>query len=332
MKSFFAVVVLLLGTFTLSDTTVYANEYSVAPLIIDHDVAPRDAVEEVLKISNTTDHPIRLFPTVNEITVGSEGTVEKFIPASMSDGAKSVTSWIEVSRGQIEIAVGDTVKVPVTIRINPNAAPGEYHAFVGFPEGSNRDEAEKKVFAGTAPGTIVRLSLAEKRSEYLRLEHFSVDRFITGAKEAHATFDLENVGGMALTPAGEIIFYDSTGKERASAKINTENVSIEPGARHSFTVVVPSSLGTIGKYKAFLNVEYGTLQRANLYDTVFFNLVPLKLLIAAFVAMLVVSVVLTLMFHRRRAGRDEEDEEHVAVYVRSGVNGPEKDHDINLKK
>ena len=98
-----------------------AAEYSVMPLLIDHNVEPRDSISETLKVSNTTNHPIRLFPTVNEITIGSEGTVEKFIPPSMSDNTKSVTSWIEVSRASLNIAPGDTIKVAVTIHINPNA-------------------------------------------------------------------------------------------------------------------------------------------------------------------------------------------------------------------
>jgi hypothetical protein len=300
------------------------------PLIIDHNVEPRDSISETVKVSNTTNHPIRLFPTVNEITVGSEGTVEKFIPASMSDNTKSVTSWIEVSRASLEIAPGDTVKVAITIHMNPNAQPGEYHGFVGFPEGANRDEAEAKVLKGEAPGTIVRLSLVEKRTEYLRLEHFSVDRFITGAKPALAHYDLENVGGLPITPSGEIIFYDGKGNERASVVLNTEHRTIDPGKKESFSATVPT-MGVIGRYKAFLNVEYGATQRANLYDTVYFNIVPIKWLIITFITLVLLSGFLALYYHKRSV-KIHDDDDTVAVYVRNGINGPEKDHDINLKQ
>ncbi len=315
----------------LSSCVAFAADYTVIPLIVDHDVQPRDSISETLKVSNTTGQPIRLFPTVNEITIGSEGVVEKFIPASMSDNTKSVTSWIEVSRASLEIAPGDTIKIPITIHINPNAEPGEYHGFVGFPAGDNRDEAEAKVLKGEAPGTIVRLSLVEKRTEYLRLEHFSVDRFITGTKPAMATYELENVGGLPLTPAGEIIFYDSKGNEKTSLPLNTEKRIIEPGTKETFTLVVPD-LGMIGRYKALLNVEYGTNERANLYDTTFFNIVPIKWLIGAFVFLLLLSIVLVLYYYRRTTSLHTADDDSVAVYVRDGITGPEKDHDINLKQ
>jgi hypothetical protein len=301
------------------------------PLLVDHDVQPRDTLSDTLKVSNTTDHPIRLFPTVNEITIGNEGTVEKFIPASMSDNSVSITSWIEVSRASLEIAPGDTIQVPIIIRMNPNAKPGEYHGFVGFPEGANRDEAEAKVIKGDAPGTIVRLSITEKRTEYLRLEHFSVDRFVTGTKQAVASYELSNVGGLPLTPSGEMIFYDGKGIEQASVKLNTENKTIAPGAKQTFTVPVPD-LGVIGRYKAFLNVEYGTTQRANLYDTMYFNIVPIKWIIGTFIAFLLLSIILVLYYHKRTVKIHSDDNDLVMVYVRDGISGPEKEHDINLKQ
>ncbi len=326
---YYSIAIILFGV--CSAQIVLAADYAVTPLIIDHDIQARDSFEETIKVTNNSDHQIRLFPTVNEITLGSEGAIEAFIPASMGDNTKSVTSWIEVTRAQLQLAPGETLKIPVTVRVNPNAVPGEYHGFVGFAEGSNRDEAEAKVAAGTAPGVVVRLSLVEKKSEYLRLERFAIDRFITGTREAVATYDLENVGGLPITPAGEIIFYDGKGNERNSLKLNAEKTTIEPGKKVTFTSTIPD-LGSIGRYKAFLNIEYGSAQRANLYDTVYFNIIPIKFLVAIFVGLLALSTILALVYHRSRRLHPDDDHEQVAVYVRSGQSGQEKDHDINLKQ
>ena len=308
---------------------VLAADYAITPLIIDRPIEPRDSFEEIIKISNTTNRPLRLFPTVNEITIGSEGAVETFIPASMGDNTTSVTSWIAVTRARLEIAPGETVKIPVTIQVNPNAAPGEYHAFVGFAEGSKRDEAENKVMAGTAPGTVISLSLTEKRSEYLRLHRFSIKRFITNQNDAQATYEIENIGGLPLTPTGEIIFYNGNGVEKAAVAVNPEGKTIEAGSTQTFSTQIPD-IGMIGRYKAFLNLEYGTEARANLYDTVYFNIIPISYLIAIFLVLLILSIILALYYHRSRSYH-EEDSESVSMYVRSGVTGPEKDHDINLK-
>jgi hypothetical protein len=330
MKFLFVQLCIVLPLFCLFSLPAQAADYSITPLIVDHTIVARDSFEETIKISNTTDRPLRLFPTVNEITVGTEGSVETFVPASMSNTATSVTSWISITRARVEIAPGETIKVPLTIQVSPNAVPGEYHAFIGFAEGSKRDEAEARVLAGTAPGTVVRLSLVEKRSEYLRLERFAIDRFITSPDEAVVTYELQNVGGLPITPGGEIIFYNNNGEEQVAIPVNTAAKSIAPGATDTFTDTIPD-LGVIGRHKAFLNIEYGANQRANLYDTVYFNIIPIKFLVIIFLVLLTLSILMSLYYHRTRRVVSKEEEE-VSVYIRSGVTTAEKDHDINLKK
>lgn len=326
MKKIF---IFLLVAVALPYSFVDAADYSVTPLIIEHDIVPRDSFEETVKITNTTGRPLRLFPTVNDITLGDEGAIETFIPASMGDNSTSVTSWIAVTRARVEIAPGETIKIPITVKVSPTAAPGEYHAFIGFAEGSKRDEAEAIVMSGRAPGVIVRLSLVEKRTEYLRLQRFSVDRLVTNTDTAQVNYTLENVGGLPLVPTGEIIFYDGNGVELTTMPVNPEQKNILAGKTEIFSHNLPE-VGTIGRYKAFLNVEYGTNQRANLYDTAYFNVLPIRLLLITFFVLLLLSTILAILFHRSR-NQVTEGDQSVAVYVRSGKIGVEKDHDINLK-
>jgi hypothetical protein len=308
----------------------YAADYAVSPLFIEHATEARDLFEETVKITNTTDRKVRIFPTVNEITVGDEGEVKTFVPASMSDNTTSITSWISVTRGRVEINPGETIKIPVSFTINPNAAPGEYHAFIGFAEGSKREDAESMVTTGRAPGVVVRLSLVEKRTEYLRLNRFNIDRFITASNEAVVNYELENIGGLPITPAGEIIFYNSRGVELQAIAVNPDKKTIEPNSSERFEQTIPS-LGVIGRHKALLNVEYGATQRANLYDTTYFNIVPVVYLALLFGFLLVTSLLLAFWYHRTR-NKSDDFEDEVSVYVRSGVVGVEKEHDINLKK
>ncbi len=307
-----------------------ASEYAVTPLLIENSIEPRDMFEESVKITNTTNHKLRIFPTVNEITVGDEGEVKSFIPASMSDNTTSITSWISVTRGRVEINPGETIKIPVSFTINPNALPGEYHAFIGFAEGSKRDEAEALVTSGRAPGVVVRLSLTEKRSEYLRLNRFVVDRFVTEVKPGALTYEIENVGGLPIIPGGEIVFYNSRGVELDSLAVNPDKLTIAANAKETFTQTVPD-LGIVGRHKALLNIEYGTGMRANLYDTTYFNVIPVLYLTLLFGFLLSLALILAFWYHRSRTGYVEQDDE-VSMYVRTGVVGQEKDHDINLKK
>lgn len=321
-------ILLLLCTFGYP---VLAADYSVSPLLIENTVEPRDMSEETVKITNTSNRKLRIFPTVNQITLGEGGEIKTFVPPSMSDNTTSITSWISVTRGRVEINPGETIKIPVTITVNPNAVAGEYHAFIGFAEGSDRDEAEVQVKNGRALGVIVRLSLVEKRSEYLRLNRFVIDRFVTNHAEATVSYELENVGGLPITPTGEIIFYDSRGVEIAAMNVNEDKKSIQANNTEKFSQTLPD-VGTIGRRKALLNIEYGTSLRANLYDTTYFNVVPLLPLLIAFGLLLLLSVLLVLYYHKRTQRSPDIEHEDVSVYVRQGTSNREYDHDINLKK
>lgn len=312
----------------------FAESYTVSPLIIDHELKKRDITEETITLTNHDSRMVRLYPTVNEITVGEGGSIKSFLePSMVTDRSTSVTSWLEIPRGRIELKPGESKEITLTIRVNPEVAAGEYHAFVGFGEGSNRPEAEKQVMAGTAPGTVVRIGVDKVQNQFLRLEKFSVERFIKKAGEGIATFMLQNPGADPVIPKGEIIFYDNGGTEVGSVQLNDENTVVEPGMEVSFTQQVPADLA-MGKYKAFLSVEYGDHQTASVHDTAFFYVLPLVHLVAIFGVILIIAILLALFVHRKLdlAGvPDDDGADDVPMYVRSG-RSEGKDHDIDLSK
>src|SRR3989344_1262210 len=117
-----------------------------------------------------------------------------FVQAEMSERTTSVTSWIEITRGRIELTSDETKEVPVTIRVNQKAPPGIYHAFVGFGSGSNRDIAQAKVLEGQGMGAVVRIVVGSKQEEFLRLVSFTTDRFSISPDKGQITYILENTG------------------------------------------------------------------------------------------------------------------------------------------
>lgn len=309
------------------------SAYTVRPLIIDLETEKRDIKSETITLVNTSDRIVRLYATVNEVAVDADGTMQEFVPPSMSDQSTSVTSWIEISRARIELAPGEERKIPVTIRISPLAKPGNYHAFIGFGTGSKRADAEQRVFAGQAPGTIVSISIDQVRNEFLRLGGFSIDRFILSEENAGVRYEIENPSDTEIVPAGEVIFYDNRGREVGSVPVNPDKERIAPGQSIEFTTAAPAD-ESFGRHKAFLSVEYGTNQLASVHDTTFFYIIPLRELIIIFVVLLIVAAVITVFLHRRY-GRDEYDDDddhhHLPVFVRTGTASTEKDHDLNLK-
>ncbi len=306
---------------------------SVTPMFIDHVTEARDIKQETIKIKNHGSSPVRMFASVNEISLDSDGQIKEFVTPSMTDRTTSVTSWIEITRGRNEIPPGGEIEIPFTIRINPNAEPGKYQVFIGFANAKNRDLAEKQIMSGQGDGVIVRISIDEEQNEFIRLLGFTTDRFMLNRGDQNLTYEVSNTGDIPLTPQGEVIFYDSRGREISSISVNQEGKEIAPGATTIFTESVPDFDG-LGRNKAFLTLEYGNKNKAAVYDTTYFYSMPLPYIILIMVLFLLSLFLVTYMIFKltRRHTVHYDDVQDVSMYVRDGHHDHEEiDHDLNLK-
>lgn len=308
-----------------------AITYTIDPLVIDETLEARDIKTFTISITNNGTQPISAFPTVNNISLTDGGTLEAFLPPVSSDRTRSLASWIEISRLGIQVPIGVTKTVPLTIRMHHAPEPGIYHAFIGFGDGRNRDEATQAVMDGRAPGTVVTVVVEDKKIEALKLATFFVDRFVTSPTNASARYVFKNPGDEPLAPTGEIIFYNSSGKEVGSSVVNPDNVVISPGEEHVFETTVPAD-GLFGKYKAFLNVTYGESQTANVHDTSFFYVIPLRTVLII-LGLLILIVALTAWYMHKKYFDEEliDDSEQLMLRMKEGVSDSVH-HDIDLKK
>jgi len=324
---------LLIFFFVIPSSVQAESGITVRPFLFDETLTARDQITRTVVIRSNYDYrKAVLYATVNEITVDTVGEIKEFISPVMTDRTNTVTSWIEVTRGRIEIMPGgNSVEVPVTIRTHPNAAPGEYHVFIGFVEAPNRPQAEAIALAGNASGVLMKITIADKRLDTLRISRFLVDRFITNEDKRTISVEVDNVGDVTSVPVGEIIFYDSRGIEVTSVKVNEENKEVAPGESIILNGTVPLE-NDLGKYKANVVLRYGERQQASLHDTAFFYLMPTHLLLFVFGGILLVAIMISLLFRKAFADSDDDDDCHdVTMYVRDGHEPKPQDHDINLK-
>lgn len=322
----------LLCVIALCAHSAYAStDISVRPVLVDEELAARDIVTVPITITNAADRRYRLYATVNAIDIGAGGEIQEFISPSMDDRSTSLTSWIEVTRGRIELPPNGEVEVPVTIKVNPFAEPGEYHAFVGFVPAAKRFEAEDAALAGEAQGTVIRVEIPEDRQTLLRLDQFSVARVISTPADRTVEYEVLNPGDTPIAPRGEIIYYDGRGREVAAVPLNESGVTLAPGESRTFTAPVTVD-GLMGRYKALINLQYGQTQVASLNDTAYFYLLPIQLLLMLLGGLLVLGVTLVLILRRALAGEDDDDDrgDDVPVFVRTGSSTPAKDHDVSL--
>lgn len=310
-----------------------AATHAFSPKVMEFTVEPRDNFQETIKITNTTDRRIYIYPTVNAIALDEDGAILEYITPALTDRTTNVTSWIEIQRGRVDLGPRESVKVPVTFKIHFNAEPGRYYAFIGLAESDKQYKAQEQVAAGTAPGIVVRLDIAEDAKEELELVQLRTNRFIFNQETRNLAVIVKNTGDVPTTPRGEVILYDVRGNEVSALSINAEGVSLEPKSEQTFTLVVPEELA-IGRHKAFLQMGYGSNQAANVYDTNFFTVIPVQWLLLVFVLLLCITGFLSWWYHRslvrsRTVVSDNDGE--VALMINQNTNRPSHDHDINLK-
>lgn len=332
MKQFFDTslrLILLLVILSLPLSS-FASGISVRPFLIDETIAPRGDSQNLITIKNNYDYrKVVIYATVNEITVDNEGEIKQFVSPVMTDRTNTITSWIEITRGRIEIPALESREVPLAIKVHPFAEPGEYHVFIGFVESSNRPKAEAVAMAGGADGVIVKVTVEDKREDSMHISSFIIDRFVFGDDKKKINIEVENTGDIASVPQGEIIFYDSRGVEVSSIPVKGESVA--PGERVTLSSIIPIG-NELGRYKANLSLKYGENQTAALYDTTFFYLMPLHLMLIIFGIVLAFSLFIVLLFRKSFVVHDDEDSfDEVTMYVRDGHEPNPQDHDIDLK-
>ncbi len=324
---------LLCGMLLLfTPSAALASTFTVSPVLLDLDMVARDVQTKDITLTNTGASKLTIYATVNEILVDEGGQIKEFVSPVMTDQSTTVTSWMEINRGRIELEPGESEVVPLTVRVNPYAEPGEYHALVGFFSTNKRYIAEAAALAGEADGVIVKVSIGEKTNDLVRISSFLIDRFILSNETGNIEIKVENIGDAKAVPTGEIIFYNSRGEEVSSLPVNTESATVEAGGSTIITATVPFH-ERIGRYKANLVLRYGANQQAAVFDTAQFFMIPLPLLIAILIAVVVFSLVITYLL--RKAFYDElhEDDDGgtLPLYVRSDREHEVKDHDIHLK-
>ncbi|MFT5831716.1 MAG: hypothetical protein ACI9SY_000084 [Candidatus Paceibacteria bacterium] len=313
---------------------IFADEITIRPFLIDETMEPRESTTEtVVLTSGYTNRSATVYATVNEITVGTDGAILDFVPSVMTDRTNSITSWIAVSRGRITIPAGESYELPIDIKIHPFAEPGQYHAFVGFVEGSKRNVAEQTALSGDADGIIVTVTVTDQRVDSMRISSMAIDRFVTDSDQQQVAITIENSGDFESILAGEIIFYDNRGSEVSALPFNTEGVSVAPEETKMFVTSIP--LGSnLGRYKANANLTYGENQRASLFDSASFYMFPLYYLYIGIGSLSLLLLLLLLLLMRRETvtGNVAVSGDDVPVFIRDGHKPQPKDHDIDLTK
>ncbi|MBI5153142.1 MAG: hypothetical protein HZA36_01650 [Parcubacteria group bacterium] len=293
MKHRFVVFIALVFLFFLSHTSVFAGDgfIKISPLVIDEKAKPRDIIKESITLTNTTNSPLTLFSFVEDIV--NDGAKVEFLGAKNTRG--SLANWISFP-STIDIQKNEKRSVDFLITVNPSATPGRYHAFIALPHGSVRQDIEGRVGNG-APQVLINLEVLDSNVDLLQLQKFISTKSFFIRTAPSFEYGIENAGTRTLAPTGEINIYDARGEEVATLNANNNAASIEPGTTSHFVASWEGDKN-FGRYKARLNVAYQDNQHGSLQDSVFFWVVPQKILLISLGILFVIILLFSFVSHR----------------------------------
>lgn len=276
---YFALIITLL--FLSPVAAIAAERLSITPAVIDEKALARDIIRHTITVTNTTSAKMDVYAIVNNVdTTSGKQDFKNRADVELKD---SLANWIQISRGAVELAPGESHEFPMTINVNLNAEPGDYHALISFMWGGSRAYAEANVKRGVS--TAVNVEVYENVKERLQLGSFTSKELFFTTPEVKFTYDLENIGNKDLVPSGEVRIYDRKGKEVGAIPANVEQTSISPNEVGQIASAWTAA-GKFGRYKALLDIEYGS-QLGTVNDTIYFWIVPWKTIVGLFLVLAV---------------------------------------------
>lgn len=271
---------------------VFAADLTVMPAVINEKAKPRDILAGNITLKNETERKLNVYVVVFNLFKTGE---EIYAGPQSGDKTASLGHWLEISRGAISLPAGEQKEIPYKIEVNLWAKPGNYNAVVYFASGNTRAEAEKNL--ASAGRLTINLEVFEEIKELLQIKKFGPEKTFFEKPPILFSLTLENIGNRPLAPAGEIRIYNRRGEEVDAIKINEAGEIIETNQIKEWEIFwKPNRI--FGRYKAYLDLKYGSNQIQSLQDAAFFWAAPWKKMLGFFSLSAVFIAVLILIAHK----------------------------------
>jgi hypothetical protein len=277
--NFIAVLIIIFGCLIVGHKIVRAaeNKLVISPQIIDGTAKAREILNYEIRLSNNGSTTLGLYAIVKELYVdngvqATSSNLESF------DKKSSLTRWINIKRGVIDINPGQEIIIPLDIDINMNALAGSYHASIIFSPGSSQAEAMARSISEKQPELLVNIKVEDNVIEKAQIVQFKSDKNIFLKWPAVFLTEIRNLGNNNIIPVGSIMIYDRKGQEISTLSINEEERILTPETNAKYIYNWDGN-SSFGKYKATLNLEYGNKNKKDLSDVIYFWVLPINLII-----------------------------------------------------
>jgi hypothetical protein len=300
------VLLLSVSLFLCLAPAAHAQEVSlvVSPPRFDIEGKPGETIQKTVKITNNDKDReliIKAF-AIDFIVTDDAGTPIRV--TTSASGRYLASPWFTLEKTEFTIAPKATEQILVMITVPKDALPGGHYAGIFFEPVPSRGGATTisytsaqvgSLFGITVPGDIKYDALIKSFTTKTKLSEF-------GPIEFNAV--IENQSDTHIRPSSKIVIQDMIG--RTLADVPLDEVNIFPFTTRTLPGVWETVWG-LGRYTATLSVAYGPGLVTS--RTLYFWIMPYRLLAAILVVILVMIVIYILVNRHLKHKDDHRDDE-----------------------
>lgn len=293
---------------TPNGTANNGQALEIAPPVIYLSVDPGQTVKTQILIRDISSGNLIVNGTVNNFVSGGEDGTPKILLDKKDDNSPyTLIGWVEPLPSLLLIP-REIKSLTATINVPKDASPGGHYGVIRFTSTPPSLDGSGVSLAASI-GVLVLLTVSGNVTQNLSVQELSVGKdgkkggfFESGPLQFEERF--KNTGNVHLQPTGQVSVTDMFGKKLASVNVNLPPSNILPQSTRVFkqpldkTVIGNKKL--FGRYKATLNVTYGTDKKVAT-STIVFWVIPYRLIILIIV--LLIGAFFLLRFLIRRYNR-----------------------------
>lgn len=242
----------------LAAVPICAQDFEVAPVILDFDAEPSTSQVKTLNVRNHSSKPLSFIVSMADFLPSQDGQYE-LLPAGSTKN--SCTGWITVNPSFFEIAPGGDIALQVSIMV-----PGDEHktAWCQLHLQPTREQtswgADRELSTGVVVSGRIGVNIFQSpkslKNHSIKVSNFHEVYQNTPSRQFTAV--VENMGD-CITPCKAFMMLsplDGAPDDAADQRIEVGQVVVFPKMSRNLNMVLPDNIAP-GIYSLALLVDYG---------------------------------------------------------------------------
>lgn len=309
MKKTFLSLLLISSCFSLFVSAAQAQTttgLSAIPPRLEITVQPGNVITKEIKVRNESQTERVINTNIKDFIVVDDLGTPKQVDGVLDETSNrwAASTWVQVSPSKLRLLPGETKSLQLTIITPDDATPGGHYAVVLHTPQGEGVVSQTGAYIQTNVGTLVYITVPGDINENALIRDFFAPSFSEFGPVNFKTL-ITNLSDIHVAPVGSINISNWLGGKIASLVLPATNIF--PGTSRTFENIL-NRKWLFGRYKATLTAAYGATGQA-LTATLFFWVIPWRLLLLLFLVVIVFVALLALVRQRRQPTvRDQVDE------------------------